>query len=256
MNVDLINIDKVKNLSNIVKYKIFIDPNNFMSLNQLIDNYNLLMTNNCQVLDFIETTSEQRTIEKITIYLQFITYLLNNKTFQDLLLSTNSLINLKDLHIIDNKDCKATCCFQQSLNIFINNLSINLCHMFYYDDQIIGQFVIKANHIIGVESKIIELIILNTHLKRSSTPHCENCNIIGLCNGFCYALAYQKSFNPIIPIKEYCDLQKSKYIYIFKFLIQNNLINENIILDCLEHNYISLTYSNYLNNLYQTLKVE
>lgn len=256
LNIDILNINYFINIKNFVKYKIYINPNDFTSLTQLITNYDLIIKNQLQIDKYIEFTSDKWTEEKIIIYLQFINYLLNSiQDFNTLLLSTNSLINIKDFHVIDNKNCKADCSFQQSLNIFINNLSINLCHNFQYDDQIIGKFIIKDNEIINIESKIIELIILNTHLKRSSTPHCESCNIVGLCHGFCYAQAYQKSLNPIIPIKEFCDLQKAKYTYILKFLIQNNLINENVLLDCYNKNFISNIYFQYLKNLYNALKV-
>ena len=63
--------------------------------------------------------------------------------------------------------------------------------------------------------------MLTTHLKRSSTPHCEICPYINLCSGFCFANSYKKCFNPAIPIKESCILKKSKYSFIFNILIKN-----------------------------------
>jgi hypothetical protein len=64
--------------------------------------------------------------------------------------------------------------------------------------------------------------MLNTHLKRSSTPHCEKCSYIGICQGFCFTESYHKCFNPIIPIKESCDLKKAKYSLIFSYLAKDS----------------------------------
>lgn len=252
VDLNYYNIEELLILKDKGAFKILISPL-FLNVSVYIENYLFLQNNNFIISSIIEETTDKWTNDKIQEYLNFIYFLLNkNSNIEELFNNTKSLISLTDLHIIDNENCKQNCKFQNSLNIFINNLSIHLCHNFQYDDQTIGIFILENEQIIDIEPKILELIILNTHLKRSSTPHCENCIFLGLCSGFCYSKAYTKSFNPIIPIKEYCNLKRIKYTFIFNYLIQNKLLT----LEVINNLNISVIYKNYIIKIFNHLLKE
>ena len=56
---------------------------------------------------------------------------------------------------------------------------------------------------------------MNIHLKKSSTPHCENCPFVIFCKGFCCKESYNYCLNPIIPLRETCEMKKVKYAFLF-----------------------------------------
>ena len=115
-----------------------------------------------------------------------------------------------------------------ALVIDINKLNILLCHKINYEDFIIGTYLIENNQITSCIAKTPSLAIIKAHLKRSCTPHCEYCNYLNICEGFCYGLSYEKSYNPLIPIKQNCDLIKCKYnflLYKYKLL---DIFNKNL----------------------------
>lgn len=215
-NVNLEDSKKIQefNLNSYGIINILIHPQ--IGSEELIDNYNFIIQNKYNIQEYIDIDSDKWDEINIQNYLQFIKYLLLKNDFS--LLYTSSPININDQHVIDNTYCKKNCCFQNSLNILIVDLSINLCHKFQYDDQIIGYLKPNEETILAFESKILPLIMLNTHLKRSSTPHCEICPYINICKGFCFASSYKKCFNPAIPIEESCNLKKAKFSLIFSYL--------------------------------------
>lgn len=195
----------------------------------LIHIQTLINNNNLNIKEYIEIDSDQWTEESILEYLKYINYLLLNIKDINEIFNTNLPISLNDQHILDNNDCKKNCFFQKSLNILLVDLSINLCHKFQYDDLIIGYLIPdQTKDIFSFKAKNLPTVILGTHLKRSSTPHCEKCSFINVCKGFCFTRSYLKCYNPIIPIEESCNLKKIKFAYIFKFLKNNKILLNKI----------------------------
>lgn len=224
-NILINNIDKINKLI-FNKINILIPPG--LTGQKLIEYQSYIFNSGLNINKYIEIDSDLWDEKNIKEYLIYINFLLTNNSKMESFFNTNLPIGIIDQHIIDNSNCKKDCDFQNSLNILISNLSINLCHKFQYDDQIIGFLIEDESKGLKPKAEILPLIMFNTHLKRSSTPHCENCAYVNVCKGFCYACSYEKSLNPIIPIRESCNLKKVKYTYIFNYLSKNkNLINFN-----------------------------
>lgn len=253
ININNITKEKLKLLNEYGQINIIIPPG--LTGEELINFQKIINNSGVVINQYIEQDTKFWDNKNIKEYLKYINFLLDTNLKNNnlnLLFSTNLPIGLIDQHNIDNLNCKKNCCFQKSFNILLIDFSINLCHKFQYDDQIIGY--LKPNEkedIFTVESKILPLVMLNTHLKRTSTPHCEDCVFINICKGFCFFESYKICFNPIIPIKETCNLKKSKYIFIFHYLKikYNNLIEQINNIDNLNK-----IYKNYLILLINKIK--
>ena len=241
---------KINEVQKILDYKlnefgqinIIIPPG--LTSEELINNQIIIDNNNFKINKYIEEDSDKWNEKNIEEYLKYIYYCLQNLDRIEDIFSTNKTIKLIDQHIIDNINCKKDCDFQNSLNILLQDLSINMCHKFQYDDQIIGNFIEDEEKILISQAKILPLITFNTHLKRSSTPHCETCPYINVCNGFCFAASYNKCFNPIIPIKESCNLKQIKFSFIFNYLSE---IKD--ILSLIKKLNLSKIYKQYIINI-------
>lgn len=218
-------------------------------MQQLINKYNLIIN------EYIEIDSDEWTEQTIKEYLKYLQYLLINNESIENLFKTNLPISLKDQHILDNTNCKKNCAFQKSLNILLINLSINLCHKFQYDDLTIGYLIPETNKIFSFQAQNLPTSMLGIHLKRSSTPHCERCPFINLCQGFCFHQSYLKCYNPIIPIQESCKLKKAKFTFIFTYLLKNTNfvqeINESINLNDLNKYYLNQIIKNLQEGFYE-----
>lgn len=226
------------------KLNILIPPQ--VPSQDLIQNQKIINTHKFNINSYIEVDSDLWTNEAIEDYLNYLHYLFNNLNDINDIFTTILPINLRDQHVLDNTNCKKNCDFQNSLNILMVDLSINLCHKFQYDDLIIGKYVYnEENNTLNLISKNLINIIMNAHLKRSSTPHCETCIYVNICSGFCFMRSYLKCFNPIIPIQESCIFKKVKYSYIFnelkekQFKITNDLklsdLYKNYLIKILQH---------------------
>ena len=90
---------------------------------------------------------------------------------------------------------------------------------------------------------------MNVHLKKSSTPHCENCPFVIFCHGFCCKESYKYCLNPIIPLLESCEMKKSKYAFLFYKLKHLNIFNR----ENLEKLEISPFYLNYILLLFDNI---
>lgn len=209
-------------LSSIDKLKIRINPNNFVYFTEVFEDlYNTFES----VLYLYEEDNINWTDYKIDEYIEFLNKYIdffykksnnNSQIFLEQLFNGKiDLISLKDNGTLDNSHARCNCSFYQSLNILLEDLTINLCPKFQYDDQIIGQYVYDESGFIEIEPKYIGLISMNVHLKKSSTPHCENCPFVVFCHGFCCKESYKYCLNPIIPLRESCEMKRSKYAFLF-----------------------------------------
>lgn len=200
---------------------ILIPPG--LTSKQLIQYQQEIFQSDLNVNRYIEVDSINWTNEWIDEYLDYIRFWMNFLQTPEDLFKSNSPINITDQHNIDNENCKTNCSLQNSLSILIVNLSINMCHKFQYDDQVIGYLIPDETEILTIESKILPISMITTHLKRTSTPHCETCSFIGVCKGFCFVNSYNRCFNPVIPLKESCDLKKAKFTLIFNTLSHSDI---------------------------------
>lgn len=236
-------------LSHVNKLKIRINPNNFVYFTEVFEDlYNTFK----DILYLYEEDNVNWTDYKIDEYIEFLNKYIdfmykenqNNELLflQSLFNGRIDLISLKDNGTLDNSHARCNCSFYQSLNILLEDLTINLCPKFQYDDQIIGQYIYDDTGIIEIEPKYIGLISMNVHLKKSSTPHCENCPFVIFCHGFCCKESYKYCLNPIIPLLESCEMKKSKYAFLFYKLKHLNIFNR----ENLEKLEISPFYLNYI----------
>lgn len=211
----------------------------------------------------LEVRDETWTTESITDLIKFcdfvIDYRIKNVYNNDLVKFADSIFTgqglngglyqpfaiKKTTNFTNNRDF-IDCSFSQVLPIRIGDLSIGLCHRLYYDDLIIGQYELNdQGEILNCNPKNLSLIILKTHLRRSCLPHCENCQFVGICELFCLGNAYENSMNPLIPIKENCDMQKAKYSFLLYKYNSLGLFNKNII----DNTHLSLIDKQYLLDL-------
>lgn len=160
--------------------------------------------------------------------------------------------SLKNNQILSNIQQFRNCNFHNSLTIDVLNANIITCPKINYEDFVIGHFNIENNKVIQCIPQNIELIILNTHLKRSSTPHCETCMYIDFCDGFCYGKSFDISYNIIIPILENCKMIYGKINFlIYKYYVLNYLTKNNLI-----ENSSDEIYNKQLINIINNIKKE
>lgn len=197
----------------------------------------------------------KKAINKYISFLDFQIDFLNSlfpekSEFIDIFFSKGNLnfntIELVDQGIITNKKQYMDCDFHNNLTIDVNTLRLLLCSEINYHDFTIGYFNIETKMF---EANNAELIILKAHLKRSSTPHCEKCALIGICDGFSYGQSYNKIFNPLIPIKESCEFNFGKYNFlIYKYNILSYIDSPML------KNKCDKTFYKYLFNLKENIK--
>lgn len=188
----------------------------------------------------IENKNINWTKDKISYYISFLDFQIdflkdNMPNFIRLAFSKETdicftTVRLYDQGIIDNSSYYQDCDLFNGLHIDLTNLNLILCPRLNYKDFIIGHQNPNAEKIEDWEPDKVELLLISTHLKRSSTPHCELCNSIGFCDGFCLGESFSKILNPLIPVKEGCDFSISKYSFLlYKYKKINYLIPEIIV---------------------------
>lgn len=203
-----------------------------------------------QIVKLEELKNDSWNLDNITQFISFLDfqsdYFIDNFSKNDILnLIFNNKDNIKftncylfNSQILDNTLQFKNCNFHNALTINVQTGQIITCPKINYDDFIIGVFDMET---MECNPQNLELLIFNTHLKRSSTPHCETCNYLSLCEGFCYGESFNVNYNIIIPILESCKFTYSKINFLlYKYTLLNLLTNENI-----------KTYSN--DKLYDTI---
>lgn len=215
----------------IIPEKIEKYKDNYLWLTKKINNLNNLI--------LYEEETENWKEDKIQKYLSFINFYIDNfngdilkQIFDE---NNYSFINLSDKKILKEENPYGKCKMFQNLNILIENLSINLCKKFHYDDLFIGKFEIKNKKITQCIPNNLPTVMIPAHTKRYILPKCECCHFIGLCNGYCHGEAYKVILNPLIPIMESCEMRKAKFAFIF-YKLKNLLKEEKL------NNYISTEY--------------
>lgn len=180
-------------------------------------------------IELREQKTEDWDKNAISLYLQFlnfqIEYFKNSLSLTEqlkLFFDKNKTIKFNTIALkwndyLNNNNNNNNCNFFKNLTIDLETLSIVPCAKINYKDFRIGQYDIDQNEIVGIIGKTLELIIFNTHLKQKCLPHCEDCLHIEHCGGHCLAESYNKCFDMCVPIREFCDLSKSK----INFLIYN-----------------------------------
>ena len=216
------------------KLKIKINPNNLI---YFIEVFKKLYQKFKTILYLYEEDNVNWTHFKINEYIDFLNSYMDllyneyedKKEFLQDIFNPHQkmdLISLSDNGVLNNNNPKGQCCFYKSLNILLEDFTINLCPKFQYDDQIIGQYYLNNDNL-TIQAKYLGLISMNIHLKKSSTPHCETCPFVIFCQGFCCKESYNLCLNPIIPIQENCALKRAKYAFIFYKLNYLNYFKEN-----------------------------
>lgn len=110
------------------------------------------------------------------------------------------------------------CSLQDNLTIRLTDLSFSLCHRLYYPELEIGKFNSNETELTNLEVTNVALLILKDHYKQSTNPHCEKCRFVGACIGPCLGANYETYGNPLIPIKQSCDMLKAKNTFlIYKY---------------------------------------
>lgn len=202
-----------------------------------------------------EVSSDKWTDELISAYIPFLDFQVDVLSkiipsfpsfvfLGDKEINFNSIQLLSQEILINNKyyrDCE----FHNNLVIDIQTFNLLLCSKINYDNFYLGHFNIKEKK---WDALTPELSILKAHLKRSSTPHCEKCNFIELCSGFCYGASFEKNYNPLIPIRQFCNLTKAKY----QFLIYKYNSMKYFDLNILDNLNLPSEFKHYLSNLHRT----
>lgn len=261
MLIDIVDIQNIFNIKNFFlmyanSLKIRINPNNFAYFIEIFDSlYDIFK----DILYLYEEDNINWTEYKINEYIEFLDQYIdkiysdsndNILFLKELFLNDKlNLISLKDNGVLNDSNSRGNCSFYQSLNILLEDLTINLCPKFQYDDQVIGQYLYEDGKITGVEPKYLGLISMNVHLKKSSTPHCETCPFVVFCKGFCCKESYKYCLNPIIPLRESCEMKRAKYAFLFLKLQHLNLLT----LENLEQIGLEPFYINYIIDLYNSI---
>lgn len=225
MLIDIVDVEYLFEIKNFLlnysnKLKIRINPNNFVYFTEIFDS---LYLNFKPILYLFEEDNVNWTDHKINEYVEFLDKYIdriytekNNDNIEFL----KELVLNENLNLISlNNSNKQSCSFYQSLNILLEDLSINLCPKFQHNNEIIGQYICENNQITDIEPKVL----MNAYLKNLN-PHCEICAFNIFCKGFCCKESYRYHSNPIIPIQESCENKKVKYAFLFFKLKELNVM--------------------------------
>ena len=121
---------------------------------------------------------------------------------------------------IDSNDDDWSCSMSGTLCIRLGDLSVAPCHRQFYDELLYGHFNVEDNKIKDFEPKNLSLFIANTHLKKTCSPHCENCKFVGVCIGYCQGAAYETYNIPWIPPINTCKMYRAKLTFlIYKYYL-------------------------------------
>lgn len=262
---DLINDEKFYQkvldfISNYKNWEIFceITPNNIQNWEQNYQWWVMQLNDLCfSHIHLTEINNNNWDLDSIQNFISFIDFQVdflqevlgeNLKTFifnqfDSPIFFTN--IQLINKEIINNHQYYRHCGFHDNLSIDLSNLKLILCEKLNYKNFSIGHFDATE-----WEPEIVELSMLKTHLKRSSTPHCEKCQFIELCPGFCYADSFNYIYNPLIPIRQYCNLITAKYNFlIYKYITMGLFDFSDINIPEYFKKYLMTVISNISSNL-------
>ena len=224
-------------------YKIisYIRPNN---VKNWIKNYkwwiDKLGENAFTHIQLIEEKSDKWTYENISDYLLFLKFQIeylkdyySEEEFIRLIYDKKQDIIFQNISLLENQYLNNVnkhndCNFFKNLTIDLTTLNIVPCARINYEDFACAQYISDDNNIIGIRAKNIPIIIYNTHLKQSCLPHCEMCPHIEFCSGHCFAESYNKCYDMLVPIREFCNLSKSKINFLVYYYDKINLINEEL----------------------------
>lgn len=219
-------------------YKTIIDSNN---INQWIQNYQwwiskIGLNNFISQMILEETLNDKWSYESINEYMNFLNFQIeflseNFKDFNSYIFKSISdgfskpfTIQILDQEILTNKKYYQNCSFHNSVVIDLITLKIPICCQLNYPIYHLGEFKIQNEQLI-IEPLNLSVSIPKAHLKRSSTPHCEYCFYLNLCEKTCYGENFKISYNPLCPIKESCLLAQHKYHFLISKYQQMNLFN-------------------------------
>lgn len=148
---------------------------------------------------------------------EFLKYILNDYSgkYTKRFPGYNNLSIQHNKNINDNYDTVNCSINQNSLAIRVGDLALIGCHRQAYEELILGHYLTKDNEIIDFDIKRIELFIAYNHLKRSAFPHCESCENLMSCVGFCLGNSYEQYGNSFIPVKEVCKMYNSKINFLY-----------------------------------------
>lgn len=214
-----------------------------------------------QGLMTLEVRDETWTEESISYLLQycdfFIDYHYNNTFKQDKNQFFNWVFNVNrkiadynTIQILYNGMFEGrdtiNCHFSNTVLCFrMADLTLGMCHRQFYPELLIGKFHVENDKIIDMDEINVSLLILKDNIKRSCLPHCENCNFVGICTGFCAGNSYENYNNSLVPTKEVCDM----YIAKFSFLLYKYYTLG--LLDWLKDSNLNQNEKDYLQNLTQ-----
>lgn len=229
MLIDIVTVEHLFNIKDFLltyvnKLKIRINPNNFVYFTEVFDSIYSTFNN---ILYLYEEDNVNWTDYKINEYIEFLDKYIdkiyaenNNIEFLKQLL-LNEKLNLISLNINSKKSCP----FYQSLNILLEDLSVNLCPKFQYSNQTIGKYIYDNKKIIALEFKSV----LNIFLKDLTISKCNTCPFNIFCKTFCCKESFKYCLNPIVPIQASCKMKKTKYAFLFFKLKELDLMTiENL----------------------------
>lgn len=116
----------------------------------------------------------------------------------------------------DTHDTRPGCGFSTDFCVRMGDLSIPLCHRLSYPELLIGQFIVEDDKIVGIKAINGELMIAKSHLKIDCCPHCESCELVGICDNFCLGQSYEDSNLFIMPMRKVCIFHNAQYKYLIK----------------------------------------
>lgn len=262
--IEMIKNEQIENSD--FKIIAYVRPNNIKNwiknYDWWIKNLNTLAFTN---IELREEKTDKWTYDLISEYILFLNYQIdylrhncNNEQFLSIIFNklkniTFQNINLLENHYLDNENKNNNCNFFKNLTIDLTSMNIVPCPKVNYKDFACGQYIIKDGNIDYLKAKNIPMIIYNTHLKQSCLPHCELCKHIELCQGHCLGESYNKCYDMLVPIKEFCDLSKAKINFlIYKYNALNILTKENMAkFNCNE--YYIRTILNFVDQIKEAL---
>lgn len=220
----------------------YIRPSN---IKNWIKNYNwwikeigdLAFTN----IELREEKTEGWNHELISEYILFLKYqiefLINKygeEKFIEIAFDKNHNIKFHNISLLENKylineNKNNNCDFFKNFTIDLTTMNIVPCAKVNYEDFSCGQYIVEDNNIIGIKAKNIPIIIYNTHLKQACMPHCEVCKHLEFCAGHCLGESYNKCYDMLVPIREFCDLSKSKINFLIYVYNELNILTEDIL---------------------------
>lgn len=120
------------------------------------------------------------------------------------------------------------CSMQSSLQMRMNDLTVNPCHRLSYSEFDSFKFIKENGKIVDIEPLNLGMYFATRHFNVNNLPFCQDCMINNFCSGGCVGSQFEANSDPFVPIQSVCVLEHAKITAQVEFLVETGLFTDVI----------------------------